>query len=134
MPLNQRDDVPAAISLALADKLFAAIDANDLEMLRRDVYSPDVVVWHNNDEHEQLLDENLRVLDWLHRKVAGKRYEDVRRQATQFGFVEQHVLRGTAPSGGQLNVLACLVVTIEGERIVRIDEYLDSAALAPLSR
>jgi ketosteroid isomerase-like protein len=129
MPVSQRDDVPAAVSLALADKLFAAIEANDLEMLTREV-----VVWHNNDEHEQLLDENLRVLNWLHRKVSEKRYEDVRRQATQFGFVEQHVLRGIAPGGGQLNVLACLVVTIEGERIVRIDEYLDSAALAPLSR
>jgi hypothetical protein len=60
MPLSQREDVPAAVSLALADKLFAAIAANDLEMLRRDVYSPDIVVWHNNDEHEQLLEENLR--------------------------------------------------------------------------
>jgi ketosteroid isomerase-like protein len=58
----------------------------------------------------------------------------VTRQPTPSGFVEQHVLRGTAPRGGQLSVLACLVVTVVGDRIVRIDEYLDSAALEPLSR
>ena len=34
-----------ATSLALADKLFAAIAANDRDALRNEVYAPDVVVW-----------------------------------------------------------------------------------------
>src|SRR5277367_6296024 len=105
-------EIDPAVSLALADKLFAAINANDQDALRNDVYAADVVVWHNNDNHEQHIEENLKVLRWLHRNVAAKRYEQVRRQPTPTGFVEQHVLRGTAPNGAELNVLACLVVTV----------------------
>lgn len=122
-----------AIALELADRLFAAIAANDLEALRNDVYSPDVVVWHNNDNHEQRIDENLKVLNWLSRKVTNRRYEEVRRQATETGFVEQHVLRGTAENGTELDIPACLVVTVSGDRISRIDEYIDSAALAAMA-
>jgi ketosteroid isomerase-like protein len=121
-----------ATSLALADKLFAAIAANDLDALRNEVYAPDVVVWHNNDDHEQRIDENLKVLNWLSRTIADKRYEEVRRQGTEHGFVEQHVLRGTAPNGNEISVPACLVVTVTGDRISRIDEYIDSAALAAM--
>jgi ketosteroid isomerase-like protein len=132
MPPEFVFDTPPEVSLALADKLFAAIEANDLEALRADVYTPDIVVWHNNDNHEQLIDENLRVLAWLHRKVVAKRYEEVRRQPTANGFVEQHVLRGTAPDGTELDIHACLVVTVSGDRISRIDEYIDSSAIASL--
>jgi ketosteroid isomerase-like protein len=124
--------VPADVSLALAERLVAAIDANDLDALRNEIYTPDVVVWHNDDQHEQRVDENLKVLNWLHRKVSGKRYEDVVRHATPTGYVEQHVLRGTAPNGTELNIHACLVVTVSGGRISRIDEYLDSQAAVAL--
>jgi uncharacterized protein len=120
-------------ALELADRLFAAIAANDLDALRNDVYAPDVVVWHNNDNHEQRIDENLKVLNWLSRKVTNRRYEEVRRQATDTGFVEQHVLRGTAPNGNELEIPACLVVTVTGDRISRIDEYIDSAALGAMA-
>ena len=123
---------PADVSLALAERLAAAIDANDLDALREEIYTPDVVVWHNDDQHEQRVEENLKVLNWLHRKVGNKRYEDVVRQATPTGYVEQHVLRGTAPNGTEFEIPACLVVTVTGGRISRIDEYLDSQAAAAL--
>ena len=122
-----------AVALDLADRLFAAIASNDLDALRNEIYAPDVVVWHNNDNHEQRIDENLKVLNWLSRKVTNRRYEEIRRQATDTGFVEQHVLRGTAPSGNELEIPACLVVTVTGDRISRIDEYIDSAALAAMA-
>lgn len=124
--------VPESVSMGLAERLFQAIEANDLPTLRDRVYSPEIVVWHNHDRHEQRLEENLRVLGWLHRKVANKRYEDVVRLPTPTGFVEQHALRGTAPDGTELDVLACLVVTVTGDRISRIDEYVDSAAIESL--
>jgi ketosteroid isomerase-like protein len=116
----------------LATSLFAAIVANDLDKLRDRVYSPDVRIWHNYDGETQAIDSNLRVLAWLHRNVLDLSYEDVCRQPTPTGFVEQHVLRGTTQSGGRLEVPACLVVTVTGDRISRIDEYIDSAHIAPL--
>jgi ketosteroid isomerase-like protein len=117
----------------LATELLAAITTTDVEALRR-IYSPDVVIWHNFDQIEQVLDDNLKVMHWMGKRMPDMSYEDIRRQPTPTGYVQQHILRGTAPDGTKLAMPACLVVTIEGERITRLDEYLDSAAAAPLSR
>ena len=119
--------------LAIAERLFAAITARDIEAVR-DIYAPNAVIWHSHDRREQNVDENLAVLRWVGRNVADLRYEDVRRQPTPNGFVQQHVLRGRAPNGAALEVPACIVCMIDNQRIVRLDEYLDSAALAPLLR
>lgn len=117
----------------LATALFAAIEAGDIGALRERCYAPDALVWHNYDDRAQTVDQNLRTLGWVTRNVTHLRYEDVRRQVTTTGFVQQHVLRGVAPDGTELEVPACLVVTVADERIARIDEYLDTAALGPLT-
>jgi ketosteroid isomerase-like protein len=119
-------------SLDLAERLFAAIVAGDVDAVRG-IYSPDARVWHNFDQVEQTVDENLRVLRWLVRSVAGLRYEEIRRQATDSGFVQQHVLRGTSPTGKPIELPACMVCTVKDGRITRIEEYFDSAQLAPLA-
>lgn len=72
------------------------------------------------------------MLGWVTKNIAGLRYEDVRRHATPSGFVQQHVLRGTAPSGAPLEVPACIVCAVANGRITRLDEYLDSAHVAVL--
>jgi ketosteroid isomerase-like protein len=119
--------------LELGDRLFRAICSGDLEAVR-EIYAPGIKVWRNFDRVEQTREENLRVLAWVTKNVAELRYEQVRRQRTESGFVQQHVLRGTLPGGDPLEVAACLVCRVEGGHITRIDEYLDSAAIAPLLR
>src|SRR5438874_5208046 len=113
-------------ALDIAKRLFSAIESGDVEAVRQ-LYDPAVAVWHNGDGVEQSADENLRVLTWVTKNVSGLRYEEVRCQHTDTGFVQQHVLRGTAPSGVAVEIPACLVATVAGGRITRIDEYLDSA-------
>jgi len=125
--------LPTPDALELGNRLFEAICSGDVGAVR-EVYAPTVRVWHNFDRVEQSLEENLRVLAWVVKNVSGLRYEQVRRQRTESGFVQQHVLRGTAPGGESLEVAACLVCRVEGGRVTRIDEYLDSAQLAPLLR
>ncbi len=90
-----------------------------------ELYDPDVVVWHNYDGVAQGREENLRTLRWVHRHVADLRYEEIRRQPTPSGFVQQHCLRGVLDTGEQLAVPACLVVEVVDGRIRRVDEYLD---------
>jgi ketosteroid isomerase-like protein len=119
-------------SLEVADKLFAAIPRGDLEAVRA-LYAPNAEIWHNHDGVTQDPAANLRVLEWVVRNISELRYEDVRRQATPSGFVQQHVLRGKAPSGKTLELPACIVCRVEGGRITRLDEYLDSAQLAALA-
>ena len=118
--------------LDLAARLFAAIEAGDVDGVAA-LYAPDVVVWHNDDGRSQSGAENLRVLAWLVTHCSDVRYVDVRRSATATGFVQQHVLRATGPSGEAVEVPACIVGTCAEGRITRIDEYLDSAHLAPFT-
>jgi uncharacterized protein len=118
--------------LDLADRFFAAIQAGDLERVS-DMYRDDAVVWHNYDQAEQTKEDNLKVLGWLVDHTSGLRYEEVRRQATSDGFLQQHVLR-TEYRGSPLEVPACIVATVTEGRVARIDEYLDSSQIAALLR
>ena len=115
----------------VAERLFGAIMAGNVDAVRG-IYAPDAVIWHNSDGVEQSVDDNLRVLRWVVRHIGNLRYEAVRCHPTENGFVQQHVLRGTAPNGQALSIPACLVCTVTDGRITRLDEYLDTAHLAPL--
>jgi ketosteroid isomerase-like protein len=118
-------------SMAVAERFFAAIGRGDLDAVRA-IYAPDAVIWHNHDGVEQDVDQNLAVLAWVVKNVSGLRYEEVRRFPTPSGFVQQHVLRGAAPSGQAIEIPACIVCAVAGGRITRLDEYLDSAQVSPL--
>ncbi len=109
----------------LAIKFFAAIQAGDIETVAA-TYSDDAVIWHNYDQIEQHKADNLRTLQYVIATVQGRSYDDVRRTVLDDGFVQQHVLRGTAP-GGPLEVPAMLRVWVADGRITRLDEYLDTA-------
>lgn len=118
-------------AVALASRFFAAVEAGDLHAVEQ-MYAPDAIGWLNAGDVARGRDEILAVLRWMHRNVTDPRYEDIRCEATETGFVQRHVLRGTGPSGAPLELAACIVATVVDGRIARTDEYLDSAALAPL--
>ena len=116
---------------AVADALFAAIEAGDIDAVEA-LYDPAIEVWNNTDGVAQDRAANLRTLGWVIDNLADRSYDDVRRQVTPDGFVQQHVLRVTTASGRRAEVPACLVAGVAGGRITRIDEYLDSAHVAAL--
>lgn len=118
-------------ALEIAKQLTARTLAGDVDGVGA-LYHEDAVVWRNFDGRELAKKQVLKVIGILAQNVEGLRYEELRLSATPSGFVQQHVMRGKAPSGAELNVPACLVAQIEDGRIRRLDEYLDSAALAPL--
>ena len=120
-------------TLDLANRFFTAIEAGDTATLV-ELYAPDVKVWHNFDQAEQGRDENLKVLTWLTRRVPDMRYEEIRREVLPDGFLQQHVLRGTAPDGSAIEVPAILRIYCTDGTIVRVEEYLDPAQAAALSR
>ncbi len=115
----------------VAEQLFAAIEAGDIDAVRS-LYAPDVAVWHNTDGLTQSLDDNLRVLGWMTKHLPGTRYTEVRRAVTDSGFVQQHVLVATNRAGRNVAVPACIVAEVVDGRITRLDEYLDSAHVTEL--
>ena len=120
-------------ALELADRFIGALGKGDEQMVRA-CYAPDAVIWHNFDGIEQTVDENVATLHWLRSKLTGIRYEIVHRELLSEGFLQQHVLHGTAQSGKALAMPACVVVRVAAGRIARLDEYLDPAPANRLFR
>lgn len=114
----------------LARRFFDAIERGDVDEVRS-IYAPDAVIWHNTDGLETLPAENIAVLTAFIGRISERRYEERRLQAFPGGFVQQHVLTGVRRDGRRLQLPACLVCSVEEGRITRLDEYFDSAAVAP---
>lgn len=119
-------------ALEIADRFFAAIEAGDVERIKA-IYAPDAVIWHNNDQKEQSVEENLRVLGWVVRNLKNRHYRVTRRVAIPGGFMQQHVFEADT-ANGPFAMPACIVVEIKGGRISRLDEYLDSGQAAALTK
>jgi ketosteroid isomerase-like protein len=113
---------------ALASDFFAAIERGDLSAVR-ELYSPDVEVWHNVTGRTQTRAENLELLRVFTGRVSGLRYEVLARERFPGGFVQRHVLHGRAASGEVVAAPVCLVVYVSRGRIERLFEYLDAAAV-----
>lgn len=118
--------------LVVAERLFAAIEAGDIDAVR-DLYAESAEIWHNTDGRAQSREENLRTLRWVVRSLDGLRYDDVRRDVTPSGFVQRHVLRASGPEGTAIEIPACIVATVHRGRVTHLDEYLDSAHVARIT-
>jgi ketosteroid isomerase-like protein len=116
----------------IADALFRAIEAGDVDAVAG-LYADDAVIWHNFDRVEQTRDMNLAVLTFVVRNLQERHYDDVVRHPIDGGFVQQHVLRGTTTAGVEVQVPACVVVKVADGKITRIDEYLDTRQIEPLT-
>lgn len=115
----------------LANDLRRRIETGDVQGVDA-LHDDRAIVWRNVDNRELVKKQMLKVIEFLATQVTELRYEDVRVQATDTGYVQQHTLRCIAANGQAVEARACLVVTVEGGKVLRLDEYLDSAAMAPL--
>ena len=112
--------------LEFAERFVSAIQTGDVDAVRA-CYAPDAKLWHNTDDIEQTVDQNMAVLDWFIKTLPDRYYRVLYRAALKDGFVQQHILEATLPDGTKWKMFACVIVRIENGRIVRLDEYLDSA-------
>ena len=119
-------------NIDLVDRFIAAIECRDIDTVLA-IYADDAVIWHNFDQIETTAQDNARQMKWFSSRLAGLKYEDIRRIAFPGGVIQQHVLRGTAPNGDSVAVHAMLRIDIVGDRIVRLEEYLDPAQAASLA-
>ena len=123
------DQAMRALAATLTERTLAG-DGEGVAAL----YAPEAVIWRTFDQRELLVGKVAKIIRYLATALRDRRYEDVRVTPTPTGFVQQHVLVGTTASGERVHAPACMVVQVDGGRIVRLDEYLDSAHLAPLLR
>lgn len=130
-----RETVGTADLIAgVADRLFDAIERGDADALAA-LWSDDIVVWRQGGGPERDKPRGLKVIAWFVGATAERRYEVLDRRYFDGGFVQQHVVHARDRAGDPLSFRACLVVRVgPGGLISRIDEYLDPADLAPLTR
>ena len=119
--------------VAFARRFIGAIQAGDTAAVRA-CYHPDAKLWHNSDGVEQTVDQNMKVLDWFIRTLPDRNYRVLRIEALPDGYVQQHVLEATLRDGTVWAMDACVVVRMENGLITRLDEYIDGAKAAMLSR
>ena len=119
-------------ALEVAERLFTAIGEGDLDTVEA-LLDPEVRVWTNFDDRTVDRARALRTIGWLATTFGGLHYEVVERFATPEGFVQRHVLRGTAPNGTEVAMPACIVAEVAddspGPRITSMAEYLDPSPL-----
>lgn len=119
-------------NLQLGERLMACLEACDVDAAR-ELYKPDARIWHNFDQRCQPLEENLKSLQWIHRKLKNLCYDVKRREPIPDGFYQEHVLKGTLANGDEFEMPACAIIKVEDGRIASLDEYLDSAHARLLS-
>ena len=69
----------------IGDRLVAAIAAGDADAVRG-IYAPDAQIWHNFDQKNQSVDDNLHTLVDLHHRATGLQYTEIRRFTAPGGF------------------------------------------------
>ena len=120
---------------ALLDLLMSSIVAGDVDTIRAQCYAPDATIWHNYDQINQTAEQNMKSVGWIRKLMPDLRYENIRRQATSDGVVQQHNLRGTARNGDPVDICACIVFHLSGSplRVQSLEEYVDTAQAAAMT-
>jgi ketosteroid isomerase-like protein len=113
-------------AITTAAALFSALESKNPTMVS-DLYADDVQVWHNFSNVAQNKSQNLEVLVGLCASVAEIHYDVIERLQLDDGRVlQRHNLRAITDSGDEIIIPACMLLQIQGGKIRRIDEYLDS--------
>ncbi|WP_123026563.1 nuclear transport factor 2 family protein [Mycolicibacterium stellerae] len=124
------DSVASSHINSVADRFTAAIASADMRAIR-ELYTPDAVIWHCTEAVELSVDQ-LEPLVTAIASVSDCRIEVLSRSATDTGFVQTQMNTYTLRDGGEAVLRSALLVTVDGDRIRRVDEYFDSVALGPL--
>ena len=116
----------------LLDTTFGAAEANDWATFRS--MFADEAVLRQNVGREQTIDEAMKTLPLYTADGTSLRYENVRRVHGNQNVTEMHDAVFTKPDGRVIRIDICVVAQFDQTgKIVRIDEYLDSAAAAALA-
>ncbi len=120
--------------LDVARRFLDALNADDGDAVR-EIYHPRARIWHSfHPDGCQSIDDNVKTLHWMHRKLPKLQYDVVRLLPLPDGYLQQHVLRGEMADGTAIALYACAVCTVEDGRITALEEYLDPAQVAALQR
>jgi len=118
-------------NVLVARQLVERLLAKDVDGVA-DLYTDDMTAWRNSDGRTLVRKQALKVVRILTGNLTDLRYENIRVTPTTTGYVQQHTMRCTAPNGRVVEAHVCMIATLENGKIVHVDEYMDTAQMAPL--
>lgn len=112
---------------SLADAVIAAYENNDAESYRR-LFVPGAAVWLSYLNGEMSAEQNANLLSEIFTTfVAEFHYENMRRQRTATGYVQQCDLTIVAKNGAIFTTPMCTVARVSDDGLIeRLNEYMDS--------
>lgn len=129
MATRENSPVPktqADAALAAAERLFAVVEAGNLDEMRN-VFADGATIWHNTDDTTIGVEQSIAGIRAILGISDRFHYTEVRRAPTPSGFVQQHTLLVRLKDGRELADRACCVCTVRDGRITHMDAYHDSA-------
>ena len=116
---------------AALDQIFAAAEVGDWATFRS-MFADDALLKQNVGP-QQSIDEAMKTLPLFTADGTTLRYENARRVSGPDNVTEIHDAVFTKPDGRIMRIDICVVVQFNNDgKIIRVDEYLDSAAAAGL--
>ncbi|MBA3030574.1 MAG: nuclear transport factor 2 family protein [Desulfobacteraceae bacterium] len=91
----------------------------------RNCYHADAEIWHNFDGVTQTVDENMALFEKLVASTKSRKYVINRLEKIEGGYLQQHILKLETPDGETTKANAIVLVTVDGGKIRRIEEYID---------
>lgn len=113
--------------LAALDGFFGALEHGDIGRCKT-YFTDDAVIWHNYDQLEHPKDLALDAL--AHIAYLNPRFEVGGRDLLGNTCFQRHTVVLQLPQGRVVRFPAMQRIEFVGNRIARIDEYLDSAQIA----
>jgi ketosteroid isomerase-like protein len=109
---------------AVLGRLFSAIVDGDLAGVRS-CFTRDARIWHSYDCIAHDVDSFVESLERVFASGLELRYDDIRRQQTPTGAVQQYLLVVPSADGGWIAKPCCLIAHLKDGLIERVQEYLD---------
>jgi ketosteroid isomerase-like protein len=123
---------PGYAVTSVADRLFSAIEEGDVAAVAA-MWSDEVAVWYAGDTRPSEKARAMKVIAWFVAATTDRHYDVLDRRIFDGGFVQQHILHGTARDGTPYSLRVGIIIGVGRDGLItRIDEYLDPADLAPL--
>jgi ketosteroid isomerase-like protein len=110
---------------ALAHSIFDAAEAGDIQKFLS-CFTSDAVIWHNYDQIDQPVAAAVAQLGEVMKMVKSIKYADRRYVALPDGAVLQHTSVAELPNGHTMSVYHMLRLYIDGDKVRRVEEYIDS--------
>lgn len=113
---------------ALVERFLHALEKGDLAALNA-CFAPDAAIWHNFDQLTVTPEQNAPGNLFYFESFTKRDYDQRRIQILPSGAILQFVVSLAKADGRTFDWPGCIVFEMAGDKIVRLEEYVDLGSL-----